>query len=145
MAYDSTNKKITQTIDGVTSDVVSIASIKSDLAIKNEEYGQGYGTCSTAASTTAKEVTLSNYEKVTNGIVAVKFTYAVPANATLNINTKGADPIYYSGSAITGEIIQAGDIATFIYSSSKYILLSVDRSAGEMTDQEVQDLIDALV
>ena len=143
--YDSTNKKITKTIDGVTTDVVTIADIKSDLAIKNAEYGQGYGTCATAAATTTKAVTLSNYVKTEGGIVAVKFDYAVPAGALLNINSKGADPIYYSGAAITGEIIQAGDIATFIYSSSKYILLSVDRSAGEMTDQEVQDLIDALV
>ena len=143
--YDSTNKKITKTIDGVTTDVVTIADIKSDLAIKNAEYGQGYGTCATAAATTTKAVTLSNYVKTEGGIVAVKFDYAVPSGALLNINSKGADPIYYSGAAITGEIIQAGDIATFIYSSSKYILLSVDRSAGEMTDQEVQDLIDALV
>jgi hypothetical protein len=143
--YDSTNKKITKTIDGVTTDVVTIAAIKSDLAIKNAEYGQGYGTCATAAATTTKVVTLSNYVKTEGGIVAVKFDYAVPSGALLNINSKGADPIYYSGAAITGEIIQAGDIATFIYSSSKYILLSVDRSAGEMTDQEVQDLIDALV
>ena len=149
ISYDSTNKKITQTIDCVTSDVVSIADIKSDLAIKNAEYGNGYGTCSTAAATTTKAVTLTNYELVENGIVAVKFTYAVPAGASLNINSKGAKPIYYSGAAISGDIIQGGDIGTFVLtgtgSSAKYILLSVDRSAGEMTDQEVQDLIDALV
>ena len=147
--YDSTNKKITKTIDGVTSDVVSIADIKSDLALKNAEYGNGYGTCETAASTTTKVVTLTNYELVENGIVAVKFTYAVPAGASLNINSKGAKPIYYSGAAISGDIIQGGDIGTFVLtgtgSSAKYILLSVDRSAGEMTDQEVQDLIDALI
>jgi len=142
--YDSTNKKITKTIDGVTSDVVSVATLKTALAIKNAEYGQGYGTCATAAATTTKAVTLSNYVKTEGGIVAVKFDYAVPSGASLNINSKGADPIYYSGASITGEIIQAGDIATFMYSNSKYILLSVDRSAGEMTDQEVQDLIDAL-
>lgn len=149
ISYDSTNKKITQTIDCVTSDVVSIADIKSDLAIKNAEYGNGYGTCETAAATTTKAVTLTNYELVENGIVAVKFTYAVPAGASLNINSKGAKPIYYSGAAISGDIIQGGDIGTFVLtgtgSSAKYILLSVDRSAGEMTDQEVQDLIDALL
>ena len=147
--YDSTTKKITKTIDGVTTDVVTIADIKSDLAIKNAEYGNGYGTCETAAATTTKVVALTNYELVENGIVAVKFTYAVPAGASLNINSKGAKPIYYSGAAISGDIIQGGDIGTFVLtgtgSNAKYILLSVDRSAGEMTDQEVQDLIDALV
>ena len=149
ISYDTTNKKITQTIDGVTSDVVTIADIKSDLAIKNAEYGNGYGTCETAAATTTKVVALTNYELVENGIVAVKFTYAVPAGALLNINSKGAIPIYYSGAAISGDIIQGGDIGTFVLTgtgnNAKYVLLSVDRSAGEMTDQEVQDLIDALV
>ena len=147
--YDSTNKKITKTIDNVTTDVVSVATLKADLAFKNAEYGNGYGTCATAAATTTKVVTLTNYELVENGIVAVKFTYAVPSGASLNINSKGAKPIYYSGVAISGDIIQGGDIGTFVLTgtgdSAKYILLSVDRSAGEMTDQEVQDLIDALV
>lgn len=147
--YDSTNKKITKTIDNVTTDVVTVATLKTALAIKNAEYGNGYGTCATAAATTTKAVTLTNYELVENGIVAVKFTYAVPASALLNINSKGAIPIYYSGAAISGDIIQGGDIGTFVLTgtgnNAKYILLSVDRSAGEMTDQEVQDLIDALV
>lgn len=93
----------------------------------NASLGQGYGTCTTAAATTAKVVTLSNYVLVTGGIVAVKFTYAVPASATMNINSKGAKAIYYRGAAITSGIIKAGDIATFIYNGSQYHLTSIDR------------------
>jgi cell pole-organizing protein PopZ len=88
--------------------------------------GQGYGTCATAATTAAKVATLSNYELVVGGIVAVKFTYAVPASATLNINSKGAKNIYYRGAAITEGIINAGDIAYFIYDGTQYQFLGID-------------------
>ena len=92
----------------------------------NVSLGQGYATCSTAASTTAKTASLSSYTLATGGIVSVKFTNAVPANATLNINSKGAKSIYYRGAAITANIIKAGDTATFIY-NSQYHLISIDR------------------
>lgn len=93
----------------------------------NVSLGHGYATCSTAAATAAKVVTLSSYALTTGGIVAVKFTYAVPANATLNINSKGAKSIYHRGAAITAGVIEAGDVATFMYNGSQYILLTVDR------------------
>ena len=95
--------------------------------------GQGYATCDTAESTTAKVVTFSSYGLATGGIVAIKFTYAVPASATLNINSKGAKAIYYKGAAITAGIIKAGDVATFIYDGTQYHLLSTDRTKVEIS------------
>lgn len=92
----------------------------------NASLGQGYATCSTAAATAAKTASLSSYSLTTGGIVSVKFTYDVPASATLNINSKGAKSIYYRGAAITANVIKAGDIATFIY-SSQYHLIAIDR------------------
>lgn len=88
--------------------------------------GFGYGTCATAESTVAKVVTLTNYALMNGGYVSVKFTNGVPANATMNINSRGAKPIYYHGSAITAGIIKAGDVATFIYNGSQYVLTGVD-------------------
>lgn len=93
----------------------------------NQSLGQGYATCTTAAATTAKVATLSGYGKTLYGIVAVKFTYAVPANATLNINSRGASAIYYRGSAITAGVIKAGNTATFMYDGSYYHLLTIDK------------------
>lgn len=98
----------------------------SNTTYSNVSLGQGYATCSTAAATVAKTATLSSYALVANGIVAVKFTNDVPAGATLNINSKGAKAIYHKGAAITDGVINAGDTATFIY-STYYHLLSVDR------------------
>ena len=93
----------------------------------NASLGSGYATCSTAAATVAKVCTLSSYTLTVGGIVSVKFTYDVPANATLNINTRGAKNIVYRGKNITADVIKASDIATFIYDGTQYHLLSIDR------------------
>ena len=98
-----------------------------------QSLGFGYGTCSTAQATVAKTASLSGYNLITNGMVAIKFTNAVPANATLNINSKGAKAIYYRGSAITANIIQAGDIALFVYNGSQYHLITIDRLIQQLT------------
>lgn len=98
----------------------------------NASLGQGYVTCSTAEATTAKVATLSSYALTAGGVVSVKFTYAVPASATLNISSKGAKSIYYNGSAIKAGVIKAGDIATFIY-SSQYHLIGIDRAGNSGT------------
>ena len=105
--------------------------------------GQGYSASATNSSGTFA-VTMSGYTLANGGIVSIKFGAAVPASAKLNINSQGAKNIYYRGAAITANIIQAGDTATFMYDGTQYHLLCVDRSAGEMTDTEVSDLIAAL-
>ena len=99
----------------------------------NVSLGQGYTTCSTAEATVAKTASLSSYSLTAGGIVAVKFTNAVPANATLNINSKGAKAMYYRGSKITADVIKAGDTATFIY-SSYYHLISIDRWQDDISE-----------
>lgn len=101
----------------------------------NAGLGCGYATCSTAESTVAKTATLSSYSLTTGGIVSVKFTNAVPASATLNINSKGAKNIYFRGSAITANVIKAGDIATFVY-SSQYHLISIDRWQNDIDSKQ---------
>jgi hypothetical protein len=47
----------------------------------------------------------------------------------MNINSQGSKAIYYKGAAITAGVIGAGDIATFIYNGSQYILLAIDTKA----------------
>ena len=102
-------------------------SYDANTTYKNTSLGQGYVTCDTAEATTAKVGTLSSYALTLGGIVAVKFTYAVPVGSTLNINSKGAKAMFHRGAAITAGVIKAGDIATFIYDGTQYQLLSVDR------------------
>jgi hypothetical protein len=106
-----------------------------------QSLGFGYGICETAATTAAKIATLPEYTLVKNGIVAVKFTNAVPANATLNINGKGAKPIFYRGSAIVAGVINAGDVATFIYDGTNYIYLGTDNALSKAGGKINGDLV----
>lgn len=99
--------------------------------LKPATLGQGYGTCTTGATTAAKVVTLSSYELVAGGIVSVKFDNAVGASATMNINGKGAKPIFYRGAKIVAGVINAGDVVTFIYDGSKYIYLGTDNALSK--------------
>jgi len=105
------------------------SSYDNDTTYTNKSLGQGYGTCGTAAATAAKVATMDKYQLVTGGIVSVYFSYAVPANATLNINGKGAKPIYNKNAAITANIIKAGNMATFMYDGTYYRLISVDAAS----------------
>ena len=89
--------------------------------------GFGYATCATAEATVAKVASLTSYSLVKNGFVAVRFTYAVPANATLNINSRGAKPIWYDNSAITADIINAGDTVLFVYDGTHYRVVAKDK------------------
>lgn len=107
-------------------------SADSNTTYSQASLGQGYGTCSTDASTTEKAVSLSSYSLTTGGIVSVKFTYDVPASATLNINSKGAKAIYHQGAKIKNGVIKAGDVATFIY-KTYYYLIATDRAASVAT------------
>lgn len=97
----------------------------------NAKLGQGYGTCETAEATMEKEVTLSSYVQALGGIVVVKFANAVPANAMMNVNSKGAKAIYHKGAPITEGVINAGDTAVFVY-STYYHLISIDRNLADI-------------
>ena len=94
----------------------------------NESLGSGYGTCSDYATTSAKTVTLSNYKLVKGGIVVIKFSGNVLANATLNINSTGAKALFYKGKAIVDGVICAGEYATIMYDGTQYNVLTVDRN-----------------
>ncbi len=85
----------------------------------------------------------SSYSREQGGFVAVNFTAAVPANSTLNINSKGDTDIYYRGARIPAGVIKNGDVATFVYYPTKYILLSVDRWGTEI--ETLKSRLDNLV
>lgn len=111
----------------------------------NASLGQGYGTCSTDAATVAKIATVDNYALSTGGIVTIKFTNAVPADATLNINSKGAKPIYFRGAAIVANIIGAGDTVTFMYNGNQYVVISIDVNTQQLITNSINNLDKASV
>lgn len=110
----------------LTNDGWVFISNNEDDIFTHVKYGGGYATCSTAAATAAKTASLTGFALAAGGIVSVRFDNNVPANATLNINSKGAKPIYWHNAAIIADTIKGGDTATFMYDGSHYILLSTD-------------------
>lgn len=101
-------------------------SVDNNSTYSNVALGQGYAVQNNSAASATITATLGSYALTDNGIVSVKFTYDVPAHATLNINGKGAKAIYNKDAAITLGVIKAGDTATFIY-NTYYRLISVDK------------------
>lgn len=114
------------TVTGGAGNVVITIDEQPHKVWTNAMLGQGYGHTMTPTATAEKAVACSNYQLVVGGIVSVKFDYAVDASATMNINAKGAIPIYFNGSAIIANIIKAGDLATFIYDGTNYHLIAIE-------------------
>ena len=112
LATSGTATKATQlatarTIDGV--------SFNGTTAITH------YGTCSTAAATAAKTVSLTGFSLVTGARVLVKFTVTnTAANPTLNVNSTGAKAIMYRGSAISAGYLAANRVYEFVYDGTDY-------------------------
>lgn len=111
----------------------STANVSGSTAIQAfSQYAQGYGTCSTAAATAAKTVSITDYTLVTGGVIAVKFTYAVPANATLNVTSKGVKNINFNGAKIVAGIIGAGDTALLMYDGTAYDVIGVSSGTNKL-------------
>jgi len=88
--------------------------------------GTGYGTCSTAATTQAKTVAISDFILLKNGIVSVFFTTAINvAGATLNVNSTGAKPIKVNGNAIQPGLVKAQTIVQFQYDGTNWNIVGM--------------------
>lgn len=100
-------------------------------AINSLNYGNNtytftlpYGSCSTAAGTAAKTVTVDNFSLETGARVAVKFTVTNTAGSpTLNVNSTGAKAIYYKGATITAGYLAANKVYEFIYNGTQWDLV----------------------
>ena len=83
-----------------------------------------YGTCSTAAGTAAKTVTLANFVLATGAIAFIRFTVTNTASSpTLNINSTGAKAIRYRNETISAGHLAANRTYCFIYDGSYYQLV----------------------
>ena len=97
--------------------------------------GFAKGTCSTAATTAAKTATISNYLLIKNSFVAIRFTNAVKvADATLNISSTGAKPLYIDDAALQPGVIRPGMTALLQYDGTHYNIVSLmglEQSGGD--------------
>ena len=100
-----------------------------------------YGTCSTAAGTVAKEITLSNtagWELIAGTIVTVKFTNTNTAqNPTFNVNGSGAKSVWYNTSAITTGSLNRAGYATrpqmYVYDGTYWVWMGMSAEDNTWT------------
>ena len=96
--------------------------------------GSGYGTCSTAGGTAAKEASVANYLLIPGVPVSILFTNAFTATSpTLNINSQGAKPIKLYGSAIAPGKVRNNTILTMVYDGTNYNVIAIESQAPMST------------
>lgn len=105
-----------------------ITTNKSNISNK---FISGYGTCSTAASTATKIVTIAdtNWQLKVGTIIGIYFsTSNTASNVTLNVNNTGAKSIWYNNSKYTGNNTcvtgVAGSVIFYMYNGTYWVWLS---------------------
>lgn len=91
-----------------------------------------YGTCTTAAATAAKVITVSadqDFKLTVGALVMVKFSYSNTANnVTLNVNSTGAKSIYYNNAVYTtsGNFVcgYANTHFVYMYNGANWVWIS---------------------
>ena len=98
--------------------------------------GDGYAVCSTAGDTQQKEVSITNFLLIKNGVVSVKFANAITvASPTLKINDNAAKAIYLNGAAVQPGWILAGVTVNMRYNGTQFDIISM--MGPEKTDDEL--------
>lgn len=108
--------------------------------------GIGYATCSTAAATAAKVVTISNnskWELQTGAIIAVKFTVSNTASSvTLNVNGSGAKQIWYNNAVYTSTSTMvtgyANRFVLYMYDGTYWVWLGWSLDSNDNTYDRVR-------
>lgn len=105
----------------VTTAISDIKQTAEGITLSVEQLEQGYGTCTTAAATAAKLVSIDGFKRLYKGAtVCVKFSYANTASyPTLNVSDTGAKYMRVNGALMTKDYWWgAGDVATLVYDGS---------------------------
>lgn len=127
LRYDGTSYNVLGKLNMTLTDVVTHTPSGQTVNLPELAPGLFEGTCSTAAATVAKEVTITNYELMVRSMLSIKFTNGISvANATLNVNNSGAKAIYYKGAALAADFIQAGDIVNLTYNGTQFDIFSIE-------------------
>ena len=83
-----------------------------------------FGTCSTSAATTTKTVSITGFTLVTGAKISVLFTYGIScSSAALNVSGTGGKPIYYKGSTLKANCVEANTVLELVYSGSYWRII----------------------
>lgn len=145
IAYDATNKKLTKTINGTTSDVVTVSTLKTDLGLSKSDVGLGNVGNFKAVSTVASQG-LSSTEQanaranIGAGTSSFSGSYndlsnkptipAAAANGTFSVKTKVGSNSAVTAADFTANQSSADDI-TFIQGTN--VTLTTDTTNRTVT------------
>lgn len=148
------------TVTGAISTVSTTATnASSGISTINQDV-PWYGTCSTAANTTAKVATTTDTKLTTLAAgqkVRIKFTYTNTATTpTLNVDSKGAKTIYAYGTTKPTIWWNAGDVVDFTYDGTYWIMGStcgqintlnqaLDTASNKITALEASELFETRI
>ena len=92
----------------------------------------GWAYCGTGSTTAAKAVSILGIKTLVTGtVITIRFGYKRDtANSTLNVSSTGAKPIYYNNKPLCIGAIQADDIVSFVYYSSRWQVIGSLNQAG---------------
>lgn len=92
-----------------------------------------YASCSTAAGTRAKTVSIPNFNLITGSYIIIRFANTNTAsNPTLNVSGTGAKNIRWNGSNVGSSYIRANRLYALVYTGSVYEIL------GDITQACIQ-------
>lgn len=118
------------------SELTTLLAGKQAIINDRATIGDGYVACSTAGDTQQKEVTITNFLLIKNGVVSVKFANAITvASPTLKINDIAAKAIYLNGAAVQPGWILAGVTVNMRYNGAQFDIISM--MGPEKTNDEL--------
>ena len=96
--------------------------------------GMGFFTCWGTGEDDPCDIPDEHFMPLAGAPFFVHFNSALAANAEMTVDDGARKPLYYRGAPITANTIQAGDIATVVVNSGKYVIVGIDRDeAGSGT------------
>lgn len=114
--------------------VMSQKAVTENLStLQNQTSSVGYVSCNTAAGTAAKTIAVTGLTSLTTGIrLLVKMENNNTANdATLNINSLGAKPLYYNNNRVSGSNTwEAGEVIEVYYDGTNFHSSNILGGAG---------------
>lgn len=108
---------------GHETEAINVQGLKASLKKGGNKGIFNEATCSTAAATAAKEITTApkSFSLVAGAKILVTFTYAISvANATLQVGSAAAKPIYYHGAALAANLVKAGSVLLLAYDGTAW-------------------------
>jgi len=117
---------LNKTQDVINKELYAGVKLKQDAITDGAKIGLGLGVSTEAATVSARTATISNFLLLKNMPVTITFDNAINVmDATLNISSTGAKPIFIKGAALQAGVVKAGDVVTLVYDGTNWNIIDI--------------------